>query len=50
MTVTDSFSLSFHIYFYRLLKWLVAGPFVVACLVILAWNPEDVGLGLPSFQ
>jgi hypothetical protein len=40
-------SLSFHIHFYRLLKWLIAGPFLVAGLVLLAFKVDmDV---LPAY-
>lgn len=41
---SDEFSLSFHIHFYRLLKWLVAAPFAAASLALLAWHPEREGL------
>lgn len=44
----DTFSLSFHIHFHRLLKWILAGPFALACLVLLAQNSEGLGLSLPS--
>lgn len=35
----DEFSLSFHIHFYRLLKWLVAAPFAAAAAAVLAYRP-----------
>lgn len=31
----DDFSLSFHMHYYRLLKWLVAVPFTAAALAVL---------------
>ncbi len=31
----DDFSLSFHMHYYRLLKWLVAVPFTAAALALL---------------
>ena len=51
ITVTDSFSLSFHMHFHRLLKWLVAVPLSGACLVVLAMQPRVLeGPVLPSFR
>lgn len=50
VVVTDDFSLSFHMHFHRLLKWILAGPFAIACLVILAQHAEGLGLSLPSTQ
>eukprot|EP00887_Chlorella_sp_A99_P003269 scaffold9.g3269.t1 len=47
---TDHFALSFHMHFYRLLKWLLAAPFIVAALALLALpGPERDGPALPSF-
>ncbi|EFN59750.1 hypothetical protein CHLNCDRAFT_133373 [Chlorella variabilis] len=40
----DEFSLSFHIHFYRLLKWLIAGPFVAAAMALLAFRADTDGL------
>ena len=31
----DDFSLSFHMHYYRLLKWLLAVPFTAAALAVL---------------
>ena len=47
----DEFALSFHMHFYRLLKWLLAAPFAAAAIALLALpNPEARGLEtLPSF-
>lgn len=33
-------SLSFHIHFYRLLKWLIAGPFIAAGVALLAFRQD----------
>lgn len=43
----DEFSLSFHIHFYRLLKWLIAAPFAAAAAALLAYT-RDVGEALPA--
>lgn len=37
-------SLSFHIHFYRLLKWLIAGPFIAAAIALLANRPDAEAL------
>ena len=37
-------SLSFHIHFYRMLKWLIAGPFVAAAVALLAYQPDPDAL------
>ena len=50
ITVTDAFSLSFHMHFHRLLKWLLVAPLAFASLAILAQRSEGMGLALPSFQ
>lgn len=36
----DEFSLSFHIHFYRLLKWLIVAPFAAAAVALLAYRPD----------
>jgi hypothetical protein len=36
LTFADEFSLSFHIHFYRLLKWLIIGPFAFTAISLLA--------------
>ena len=36
LAFVDEFSLSFHMHYYRLLKWLVAVPFTAAALAVLA--------------
>jgi hypothetical protein len=40
----DEFSLSFHIHFYRLLKWLIAAPFAAAALALLAYRQDAEAL------
>lgn len=45
----DDFSLSFHLNFHKLLKWLVAMPFIAMAVAVLSMRltaPE----ALPSFQ
>ena len=50
MVFTDSFALSFHFQFHRLLKWLLVLPFV-ACAVAVASLPiEQAAAALPSFM
>lgn len=45
----DEFPLSFHVHFYRLLKWLVVGPLSVMAAVVLAIvNDKVMGAQLPS--
>ena len=52
VTLTDSFSLSFHMHFHRLLKWLVAVPLLGTALAVLALQPRATLAGptLPSFR
>lgn len=49
-SVADEFSLSFHIHFHRLLKWLLCVPLGVASFALLAHSSEGLGIGLPTFQ
>lgn len=49
-SVTDEFSLSFHIHFHRLLKWLLFAPLGVAGLTLLTHSSEGLGMGLPTFH
>lgn len=35
---SDEFALSFHIHFYRLLKWLVVGPFIFTAAALLTFS------------
>ena len=46
----DEFSLSFHIHFYRLFKWLVAAPFGACALALLAaaFAGDDGRAALPA--
>lgn len=49
---TDSYSLSFHMHFYRLLKWMLLLPFTLMAAVILAMHPSAAAVrdaALPSF-
>ena len=48
--LVDSFSLSFHMHFHRLLKWLVALPLLGSSLAILAMQRRVGGPVLPSFS
>ena len=56
LTLTDEFSLSFHLHFHKLLKWLVALPPVLMTLALVlasAMRREEDGEGgfkpLPSY-
>jgi hypothetical protein len=44
LPATPPRSLSFHIHFYRLLKWLIAGPFLAAALALLAFRADTDAL------
>lgn len=45
MIFADEFSVSFHIHFHRLLKWMVAVPFAaMATVAVLLTTPLDLGL------
>ncbi len=47
----DTFALSFHVHYGRLLKWLVAAPFAACAAALLAAALADGGRpALPSFQ
>jgi hypothetical protein len=46
---SDTFSLSFHVHFYRMLKWLVVGPFAFTAAALLTWSGAPLlGAELPS--
>lgn len=47
---TDDFSLSFHVHFHKLLKWLVAVPVTLCAAAILAAPLQDISLSLPSYR
>ena len=49
LTFVDDFALSFHMHFYRLLKWLVALPFTVAALAVFALHVGGLNDQLPTF-
>jgi hypothetical protein len=46
----DSFALSFHMHFHRLLKWLVAAPILACAAAVLGLRLEDARSALPSFR
>jgi hypothetical protein len=35
---TDEFALSFHMHFYRLLKWILVAPLAYAALAVLSFK------------
>ncbi len=46
---SDEFALSFHIHFYRLLKWLAVGPFAFTAAAVLLMSGRDaLRVELPS--
>lgn len=47
---SDSFALSFHMHYHRLLKWLLVAPFLACAAAVLSWRLEDVQATLPSFR
>lgn len=46
---SDEFSLTFHMYYYKLLKWLVLLPMIGMFGVLVILRPQD-GMPLPSFS
>jgi hypothetical protein len=44
----DEFTLSFHMHFYRLLKWMAVAPFVFTAVAILTFRAVGQGILLPS--
>ena len=50
ITFVDDFSLSFHMHFEKLLKWLVALPFTLAAIVLIALKSNSASHALPSFS
>ena len=46
----DSFALSFHLHYHRLLKWLVAAPFAACAAALLAAGRGEARPALPSFR
>ncbi|KAH7423955.1 hypothetical protein KP509_12G082900 [Ceratopteris richardii] len=47
---TDEYSLTFHMHYYRLLKWMVVLPMLGMLFVLLWLHPEDAISVLPSFS
>lgn len=47
---SDEFSLTFHMRYYRLLKWLVVLPMMAMAAVIILIRPQDAIEHLPSFS
>eukprot|EP00884_Botryococcus_braunii_P005749 jgi/Botrbrau1/15175/Bobra.0149s0040.1 len=47
---TDDFSISFHVHFHRLLKWLVAVPLTLCAAAVLAAPLQDISMSLPSYR
>jgi hypothetical protein len=46
---SDEFSLTFHMHYYRLMKWMVALP-MLGMFFILLWLHPETGAALPSFS
>lgn len=46
---SDEFSLTFHMHYYRLLKWMVVLP-MLGMFCILLWLHPETGAALPSFS
>ena len=49
MTYSDEFSVSFHIHFHRLLKWMVALPFAAMATVAILLT-SSIDLSLPTLD
>jgi hypothetical protein len=41
----DSYAVAFHVRYYRILKWLLVGPFTAMALALAAGLEGDAGLG-----
>ena len=51
VVLVDSFSVSFHLHFAKLLKWLTAAPLVACAAAVLSMQPRSLsGAVLPSFR
>ena len=48
--LTDSFSVSFHMHFAKLLKWLAAGPLVACAGAVLSMQGRSLASVLPTFR
>ena len=42
LVFTDDFALSFHMHFHRLLKWLVAAPFLACAAAVLSLRLDNI--------
>ena len=47
---SDTFALSFHMHYHRLLKWLLVAPFLACAAAVLSWRLDDAQAALPSFR
>ncbi|RZC80586.1 hypothetical protein C5167_043167 [Papaver somniferum] len=47
---TDEFSLTFHMHYYKLLKWLLVLPMLGMFGVLVILRPQEAGQPLPSFS
>ncbi|CAI9761855.1 unnamed protein product [Fraxinus pennsylvanica] len=47
---SDDFSLTFHMYYYKLLKWLLVLPMLGMFGVLVILRPQDAAMPLPSFS
>ena len=50
VVLVDSFSVSFHLHFAKLLKWVTAGPLVACAAAVLSMEHRTLGAVLPSFR
>ena len=50
VVLEDSFSVSFHLHFAKLLKWLTAGPLVACAAAVLSMQTRSLEAVLPSFR
>ena len=50
LVFTDDFALSFHMHFHRLLKWLVAAPYLACAAAVLSLRLDNIAAALPSFH
>uniref|UniRef100_A0A2P2JQE4 Uncharacterized protein LOC105116623 isoform X1 n=2 Tax=Rhizophora mucronata TaxID=61149 RepID=A0A2P2JQE4_RHIMU len=47
---SDEFSLTFHMYYYKLLKWLLVLPMLGMFSVLVILRPQEEAMPLPSFS
>ena len=50
VVLTDTFSVSFHMHFAKLLKWLAAGPLVACAGAVLSMQGRCLAHVLPTFR